>query len=506
MTRITLDIPPGLYSDDTSLATAPRWRDGSNVRFRLGRAQVIGGWESLTSDLLTGVCRTVFNWTDSDAVLNVAFGTHSALQVWVGGGLYTITPSGLAAGSIDGTGGAGFGTGTYSTGTYSSPSASDYFPRTWSLAAWGENLLACPRGGTIYGWTNNTASVAAALTNAPANVTYMMVAPQDQVFAFGCNEEVSGTFNPLCIRHSSVRDNTVWTTTTSSTAREYILPGGGRIVAAQEMGSYLAVWTSHGMFLGTYVGAIGQIWRFDKVGDQCGLMGPNAVIVVGQTAFWLGSDLQFYSYTLGGAPTPIDCPILTDFTDNITSSQADKIVASSTAGFSEIRWDYPDARDGYENSRYLALCINGVDVGAWHRGILARTARVDAGPSPSPISCTYGGNVYYDERGTSADGSAFAWFIETSDQYFDINSNMLVRGCWPDIADQVGPVSITLTSRFKPQGDEIVAGPYVAAASEDKLDMRANGRLFKVKFSGNAAPTSARLGVPVFDVVKTSQR
>ena len=112
MTRVPLDIPPGLYSDDTSLATAPRWRDGSNVRFRLGRAQVIGGWESLTSDLLTGVCRTVFNWTDSDAVLNVAFGTHSALQVWVGGGLYTITPSGLAAGSIDGTGGAGFGTGT----------------------------------------------------------------------------------------------------------------------------------------------------------------------------------------------------------------------------------------------------------------------------------------------------------------------------------------------------------------------------------------------------------
>jgi len=88
--RIPLDLPPGLNGDDTSFAGNGRWADGSNVRFRLGRAQVIGGWEGLLQSPLTGVCRTVFPWTDNAAVLNIAFGTHSKLQLWQGGALFDI--------------------------------------------------------------------------------------------------------------------------------------------------------------------------------------------------------------------------------------------------------------------------------------------------------------------------------------------------------------------------------------------------------------------------------
>ena len=193
--RIPLDLPPGLNGDDTSFAGTGRWADGSNVRFRLGRAQVIGGWEALTSQPLTGVCRTVFPWTDNAAVLNIAFGTHAKLQLWQGGSLIDITPaSGFAAGAIDGAGSAGYGTGAYGMGGYGLPSATDYFPLTWSFAAWGQQLLASPRNQTIFTWTNSTASKAAALANAPANVTNMLVAPLNggyQVFALGCNEEVS---------------------------------------------------------------------------------------------------------------------------------------------------------------------------------------------------------------------------------------------------------------------------------------------------------------------------
>lgn len=135
--RISLDIPPGLSADDTSFTAAGRWADGSNIRFWRGRPQVIGGWERLVDTPLTGVCRSVRSWTDQAAVLNVAFGTHSRLQVFKGGGLYDITPTGLATGLVDGTGGQGYGTGAYSTGAWSEPSSGDYFPRTWSLAAWG---------------------------------------------------------------------------------------------------------------------------------------------------------------------------------------------------------------------------------------------------------------------------------------------------------------------------------------------------------------------------------
>jgi hypothetical protein len=503
--RIPLDLPPGLNGDDTTFAGHGRWADGSNVRFRLERPQVIGGWERLMTENLTGVCRAVFPWTDNAGVLDIAFGTHSKLQLWRGGGLFDITPtSGFTPGAIDGAGSAGYGTGGYGSGGYGLPSATDYFPLTWSFGAWGQQLLASPRNQTIFAWTNDTAQKAAALANAPANVTHMLVAPLSggyQVFALGCNEEVSGTFNPLCIRHSSIRNNTQWSTSaTGSTAREYVLTGGGRIVAGRMCGPYMLVWTGDALFLGTFVGALNQPWRFDRVGRNCGLIGPNGAVVVGQTAFWASPDRQFYRYSIGGGAEPITCPIRRDFAEELAASQGDKVVASSNAEFSEIRFDYPDRRDGYENSRYLALAVQGPDSGAWHRGVMARTAMVDAGPSAYPIGAAYDGAVYFHEKGRSADGGTFSWFIETADNYLDPEQTLLVRELWPDFKDQVGPVSVSLVSRFHPQGQEQEAIAPPLAPDEGKADFLASGRLFRVRFAGESAPTGCRIGRPVFDV------
>ncbi len=502
--KIPLELPPGLNGDDTSFAGGGRWADGSNVRFRLGRAETIGGWERLMSETLTGVCRGVFPWTDNAGVLNIGFGTHSKLQLWRGGALFDITPtSGFTVGAIDGAGSAGYGTGGYGVGGYGLPSVSDYFPLTWSFGAWGQQLLASPRNQTIFAWTNDTAVKAQPLANAPANVTHMLVAPLNggyQVFALGCNEEVSGTFNPLCIRHSSIRNNTQWSTSASgSTSREYILTGGGRIVAGRMCGPCLLVWTGDALFLGTFVGALNQPWRFDRVGRNCGLLGPNAVVVVGQTAFWVSPDRQFYSYGLGGQAEPIPCPIRRDFAEELAASQGDKVVASSNAEFSEVRFDYPDRRDGYENSRYLAVAVSGPDAGAWHRGIMARTAFVDAGPSAYPVGATYDGAVFLHEKGRSADGGSFAWFVETADSYLDPESTLLIRGLWPDFKDQAGPVSVTLQARFHPQ--DIEQPPIVAAMApgDAKADLLASGRLFRVRFSGESAPTGCRIGKPTFD-------
>lgn len=500
--KLPLEVPAGLNTDDTAYAASPAWADGSNVRFRLGRPQVIGGWESIVSSTLTGVCRTVFNWTDNSNTLTIAFGTHSALQLNQGGALYTITPSsGFTAGQIDGTGSTGYGTGAWGVGGYGSPSSTDYFPLTWSFGAYGQTLIANPRGQGIFQWSNNTASVAATVTNAPAVVTYCGVAPTRQIFAFGCSEEVSGTFNPLCIRHSSIADATDWTTTSSSasTAREYVLPGGGRIVGARLVGRFWLVWTNHGLWLGTYYGQIGKVWSFDKVGDKCGLIGPNAAVVLGSTAYWVSPDRQFHAYTLGGAVSPIACPIREEFGDNLAASQGDKVVASSIAEYGEIRWDYPDSRDGYENSRYVAIAVEGPDAGSWYKGVMARTAMCDAGPSSYPIGVTYAGQPYWQEKGNSADGGALVSYIETADIYLDENLVWLTRSVWPDIADQVGPVSLTVTTRFFPQGDAASSATYMVAAGQDTVDFKTKGRLFRFRFAGDSAPSYYRLGRMLID-------
>lgn len=504
--KIPLECPPGLNGDDTTYAGAGRWADGSNVRFRLGRPETIGGWERLMREPLTGVCRGVFPWTDNAGVLNIGFGTHSRLAVWRGGVLSDITPAtGFASGAIDGAGSAGYGTGGFGVGGYGLPSVSDYFPLTWSFGAWGQHLLASPRNQTIFAWTNDPTQPAQPLANAPANVTHMLIAPLNggyQVFALGCNEEVSGVFNPLCIRHSSVRNNTQWSTAASgSTAREYVLTGGGRIVAGRMCGPYLLVWTGDALFLGAFVGALNQPWRFERVGRNCGLIGPNAAVVVGQTAYWASPDRQFYRYTPGGEPEPVTCPIRRAFAEELAASQADKVVASSNAEFGEVRWDYPDRRDGYENSRYLALAVAGPDAGAWHRGVMARTAFVDAGPSAYPIGVTRDGAVFLHEKGRSADGSSFAWRIETTDCVVDPERVMLIRGLWPDFKDQTGPVTVTIRSRSYPQDESAARVSTSVAPGDAKADLMTTGRLIRLAFAGESAPTGCRIGKPILDAI-----
>lgn len=949
--RTTLEPPPGLVGDDTSFAGAGRWRDGSNVRFWLGRAQVIGGWERLSTGVIPGVCRGVFAWTDRDAALNAAFGTHLSLMVWrdelfdatpllerpaatlaqpftvadgsasvrldhaghgletgdvveisgaqpVGrrtpGGAYAVTvvdadsyaielaeaaelsgtlganpfsttsgspvvtvahaghaiangarvtitgaaavggltpdgtfpvevidadsyrftyrdaqgavqaatstasgggagatfalePKGggeavvaapqrtFQAGAPHGTGGAGFGTGAWSTGAFGAPSEADHFLRTWSFAALGQWLIANPRGGAIHVWKNDPKTPAEPLANAPRQTTCALVGPNDEVFALGCNEEVSGVFNPLCIRHSGLRDvfgsnETVWRTSAATTAREYVLNGGGRIVAGRMLGRYLLVWTNHALFLGQYVGQPEQVWRFDRVGENCGLIGPNAATTAGASAYWLGPDLQFRRYDLGGTVDILPCPIRKDMADNLSAVQGDKIVASANGAFGEIRFDYPDRRDGEENSRYLAASTAALRVApeqAWHRGRMRRTAMIDAGPAQHPIGAgpayepgapillehdggatevsaagpvldltdgpwvgrhlqavragrlqaqlvaevpawlqvrrasggtartgagllaefpqdaprrtdrgllietaatnhfpysepgasdldvhngmsaasapanapfesaswitlapredddtyalldaalvpatTYrmsvfvemddGGRpmlaptpespgdfmfmlagalseasdiayepmsgavwrvsatiataadppnascgiyrhsgsspkamkftgvqieagsstssyirtngapetraadeahamlsasvAYWHEKGASADGAPIAWHIETADQYVSEDQTATVLGVWPDFAGQVGAVSVEVTSRLKPQGEERAQGPLAMAPGQDRVDLRLSGRLFRVKLAGSSSPTAMRLG------------
>jgi hypothetical protein len=489
--RMSLDVPAGIFSDDTTYSSAGRWWSCSNVRFWRGLPQVLGGWERAVEGSVGGTCRNIFTWTDAEAELHVGFGSHSHLQVWKGSDLIDITPPGLPAGLTDTVPGAGFGIGTYGAGDYSEPQFDAAKLRTWSLAAWGERLLASPRGEQIYEWGLNEAVPAAPLANSPAQVVSMLVAAQDQVFALGCNEEASGSFNPLCIRHSGVRASTVWHTGADTTAREYILPGGGRIVAGRTLGPNLLVWTTHALFLGSFVGSPGQVWRFDRVGEKCGLASPNAVVVVGQAAYWLSPDLQFRRYGLGGAVEILPCPILLDMADNLLSAQIEKIAASSNSKFGEIRFDYPDARDGGENSRYVAFSYLE---GAWHRGEMARTAMVDAGPQESPIGVTPAGLIYWHERGESADGAPIAWSLETADQYVSEDNTAILLGVWPDVAEQRGAISLTVTTRLRPQGDARTYPPSSLAPGQGKVDLRARGRLFRLRFSGASSPSAARIG------------
>lgn len=498
--RHPLTIPPVLISDDTPEAV-PGYLDMDKVRIFRDLPQTIGGWETYGAGSLTGYCRSIFPWTDNSNVLNIACGTNSKLQLLQGGGLYDITPSsGFTAGNADGTGGTGWGTGSYSVGNFSQPSGVDYFPLTWSLDAYGQTLIACPRNQGIFQWTNNTGTPAALITNAPTQNTSILVTPQRQIVALGTKESVSGNFNPLCIRGSDIEGPTTWTPASTNNAFENRLEGGGRLVGGRVVADTIFAWTDSALWWGRFVGDPGQTWDFRKYGKNCGLIGPNAAVVVGQIAYWMSPDFNFYSCALGGVPTLIHCPIQKTLSDNFAASQQDKVVAASISKFGEVWFFYPDSRDGYEVSRYVSLSLltgqfNG-------RGTLARTAFVDAGPSVSaPIGVDPSGNVYYHERNSgAADGAAFSWYFETGAQYLGDGQLMTVKGIWPDFKDQAGPVSLTVYTRLHPQSADRTRGPWTITPGQVKRSFLVTGRMTRLRVSGNTVPTYARLGKPEIEL------
>lgn len=501
--KYPFEISPGTVTDETVYSSPGVWSDSNNGRYRYGKPEPIGGWEAYHGTLLTGVCRTTRAWVDNLGQQNIAFGTHSALMVVKNGELYDITPSGLTTGEIDsqtyesGYGGGYYGMGGYGVGESERPA------RTWSLDNWGENLVAVPADGAPYIWANNPASDATVISQAPQNCRRMIVTPERQMLVFGC-VDTNGVYNPMCIRGCDLEDYTSWTPTSSNNAFEHILEGGGVIIDARMFGSLLLVWTDTGLWVGQFIGEADQTYRFDKVGNGCGLLAPQSAIVYNQSAYWWTPDLQFYVYQYGGVPTPVPCPIRREFSQNLDATQTAKIVMATVGLYQEIWTFYPDSRDGDENSRFVAVCLND---NTWFKGAIARTSYIDSGPLAYPLGVDYAGQTYWHEKGNDANGSALSWYFESSPQYVaEGERRILLRGVWPDFEAQQGEVLLTFKVYDYPQSTPKTKGPYALPAGKEKKDFMVEGRLISVKISGSDAPSFARLGKPVFDGVPTGAR
>lgn len=508
----TFDAIPGVVSDETLFSSPGRWSDASNTRFRNGRVESVGGWVTYNATAIGDVCRNVLAWTDNYNGTNVAFGTVTTLEVEVNGTIYDITPSGLVAGLEDSgmTGPGGYGSGGYGMGGYG-VGEYDQLARTWSLATWGENLVASPRLGGVYIWANDTSAVATLISQAPDTVVSLLVPPDSrQIRCFGC-ADTGGAFDTSVVRGCDPSDYTDWTPSTSNNAFQVYIEGGDPIVSARTFADRDAIWTDAGVYMGTFVGGA-QKYRIDKQAASCGLAGSNAACVSNKVAYWLTPDLRFFAWAYGGVPQEIPCPISRDFRDNITTAQIQKVVCSPISKYGEVWWLYPDGRDGAgtENSRYVSYHVDEslrAGTAVWSRGNVARTAALDSGTLGHPLMIDSSGGSFLHENGDDADGGTLTWYATTSAQYLDKAENrVLVRGVRPDIKGQTGSVSLTVYSYDYPQDATTVTyGPYALAVNDNKYDFMAEGRLLTLKYGGSAAGTYARIGSPTFDVVPTGK-
>lgn len=401
-----------------------------------------------------------------------------------------------------GSGSAGFGGGNFGSGPFGQATAVEPFGgflRQWSLDAWGEDLLACPANGGIYVWVppiapNNPATL---ISQAPAaSIGIVVVAPVQQVMAFGCTDPTSGLQDPLLIRFSDTSGGsgyTSWTASATNQAGSFRLAGGNTIVGWDTAGLVVPIWTDLDLWIGQYLG-FPLVWGFTKMGRNCGLYSMRAHCALGGVHYWL-SQQQFFMFA-GNEVEPLPCAVWDYLFDNLDQNFPGAVHMGTDEYFNEFFLFFPNIGSNGVCNYYVKY---NVSERAWDYGVMpgARSAWTAQSVAGAPIGADYAGLLQQHDDSTSFDGtpgstSARTGWIALADGTEFISVQRLLT----DLNIQgAGPVEITiyavdyLDSADAPR----VYGPYSVTTSTRYCWVRARGRYISIEVACDTA-TFWRLG------------
>ncbi len=155
MPNVELTCKPGVIRDATALASMGGYIDMDLARWSRGYLCPIGGWTKFANlQSFEGIARGAHAWVSLIGDPQLAWGTHAKLWAFPGSTYTDITPTDNAPtpGPVDGTGGSGYGAGSYGEGGYGAAYTSGFRAQTWTMANFGEYLIATFSGGATYAW------------------------------------------------------------------------------------------------------------------------------------------------------------------------------------------------------------------------------------------------------------------------------------------------------------------------------------------------------------------
>jgi hypothetical protein len=408
----------------------------------------------------------------------------------------------------DGTILTGYGTGLYGMEDYgnSMDETSTYAgtARLWSLDNFGEDLLASPRGESLFWWdrSNGAQSRATRVTQAPESIQRFLMSPNEKfAIALGCTEITTGNEDKMLIRWCDLDDFTNWTPALLASDESFAgfrrPKAGSYLITGIRTETLIMVWSDIAMYRMLYVGEP-NIFEVEQVGEQVRIMGPNCVVEVDGTIFFMGRD-NFFVYD-GGKPVPIPCDIWTYVFEDVNRSQASKFYAWVNTAFSEVWFHY--AREGSnENDR---VAIFNYEQKVWYYNTLARESGHPLGAFDYPYAFL-GGSLYLHENGVNDgfDDVALTSFIESFFAEIEQGAyNMLVHDYEPDMRDLEGTLNLTLTAKERPNSiDTTQVGP----AEDPALAMdllteivhpRIRGGLLSLRMESDQVDDFWRAGTP----------
>lgn len=326
--------------------------------------------------------------------------------------------------------------------------------------------------------------------SAPPYSRAMFVDPVGSVFCLGTVMQ-NGDFNAMAVRWSDLNDNREWLSSATNFAGEVVLKEGSTMVGGLNMAGGNVLWSDTTAYLARFTHFPGDAYKVEKIGSACGLKASAAAAEVDGRVFWWGANDNFYTFSPAGLQQMV-CSLRDDVANNLAAGQQEKIQCFVNSSFNEVWWVYPDKRDGNEVSRYIAY--NYLE-DKWTCGTYDRTCWISSKVYPYPIGISAGGEIFFHEKGNSANGAPFSWHLETA--FTDLGEGDRVMGVkrfLPDFHDQQGPIDMTLTFRDRVSAKEWTKGPYILRTNTRKVDFKHTGRQMKARFSGKFAGTFARFG------------
>jgi hypothetical protein len=265
------------------------------------------------------------------------------------------------------------------------------------------------------------------------------------------------------------------------------------------------------------------VWGNQLLADNVSIAGPNASAIASGVVYWMGID-KFYKYD--GRTNTLRCDLRQYIFQDINTSQAEQIFASTNEGFNEVWWFYCSANstsvDKYVVYNYLE--------DAWYYGTMARTAWLDSGLRQFPIAATYTYNIVNQESGVNDNetGTELPINAYITSSEFDIGDGHNFGFVWrmlPDITfrgSDSGTPQVTMTLlplqnsgsgyNVPPSvggvdfGTVARIGTYTIEQFTGQINTRVRGRQMSFKIESDQIGTAWQLGAPRIDIRPDGRR
>ncbi len=413
----------------------------------------------------------------------------------------------ISPGTTNAVSGAGWGVGGWGTGTWGTPREGlitfTRYPRIWSLAKYGENLLAQPSGGKAAQWDPDAPTVRAVTISTAPDGNFMFVTNERAMVILGAGDELMA----LAVSKSTdITDFTYSTPSVPSTSFLRTLQEGSRLVAGTNLINTLnLIWSDTAVYRMQYTGAINIVYETVLAGRECGLIGPHAFAVDGAGyAYWM-SGLAFFRYTGSVSQIPNAEDVHNWLYARLDPKQNWKCHAEFLAQHNYVIWYYVKAGD--EEPAYQ-VGVNLDDM-TWIVGTYDRTAKaMQSGINSRSYGASVDGTIWQHEVGVDADTEAMEAYVQSAPvDVADGNQMLDIFGYVPNFFTQTGNITLLIEGHDYPEETTpIDEAEEEIEPGDGMIDLRMSGRQVSLRLTSNVVGGNFRLGRHRVETKDTGRR